>query len=89
VTDTRDDAPPRRYDVVDDQVAVGRPALGKRLRVRLDGRPVSLVRRYDQDKGEVTRILTDAAGRPVVDRALQCAREETLHGVVTVEWRDR
>jgi hypothetical protein len=58
------DAPPRRYSVVDDQVNVGRRAVGPpRLRVFLDGKAVGRVRGYDVDRGEIVRIKMGADGR--------------------------
>lgn len=82
------DAPPRRYSVVDDAVAVGRRPIGKRLRVMLDGTPVRGCREYDVDQGFVIVTKVGGDGRPLVDRALGVAREERLTGTVTVEWRD-
>jgi molybdopterin biosynthesis enzyme len=82
------DAPPRRYSVVDDQVNVGRRAVGPRLRVFLDGKAVGRVRGYDVERGEIVRIRTGADGKPMIDRALGVVQEETLRGTVTVEWRD-
>lgn len=81
------DAPPRRYSFIDDRIATGRSPIGPRLKVLLDGRPVSKVRAYDQDAGTVTRIRTNELGRPFVNRALGTVEEETLRGVVDVRWR--
>jgi hypothetical protein len=76
-------APPRR-------LAVGDPGFhrfGPMLRVLLDGEEVKRCTAYDADKGVITRLLLDAAGRIFVDADTQKVATETLTGAVKVQWR--
>lgn len=76
--------PPRRHSVADLEVS----GLRGRLLVRLDGVEVGKVRAYDCDAGTVTKMVTDAEGRPLRNAERTNVLEETLSGTVTVEWKD-
>ena len=61
--------------------------LAGRLDIFLDGELMHRVTRYDIDKGEIDRLMTDEAGDFVLNEARDAVKIETLHGNVAVQLR--
>ena len=76
---------PRQYGV---GMACFDPEIGRRIRVKVDGRPVSMVIAYDLDAGQVLRCKTDAEGQPVLDVERDVIERELLTGTVTATLDD-
>jgi hypothetical protein len=76
-------AVPRRLSVSDPDYD---PSIGERLTVRLDGDDQhGRAEAYDLDAQTVTRCKHDAAGKIYLEG--EWIAMETVHGVVTVEWK--
>lgn len=63
------------------------PELSRHLLIALDGVEQDQVIEYDATCGRLTRYVTGPDGRLTVDRAKGEAMRETLHGLVTVNWK--
>lgn len=76
---------PARYDI---SQADYNPEIGRRLLIKLDGIKQDMVLAYDAEQGWLIRYRTDENGQIIIDREHDRAKQETVYGVVTIDWRD-
>lgn len=85
MTETTIEHPPIRY-------SVGQPdydqEIGRRLRIMVDGVEMKEVIEYDCEAGLIVRFKLGEDGRPMLNAKRDEIVRETVHGIVTVEWKD-
>ena len=77
--------PPLRYSVGQEDF---NPAIGKRLRILVDGVEQQQVVEYDCEAGTVLKNKLGEDGHPMLNKERDAVARETVRGTVTVEWKD-